>query len=89
MIENLDEVAAMLRRRYPTARVQIVSFAKHPDLTMAEQVGAAWLCSSHSELRFAAAGCASCLFAGAGCALGACCLMAMTLGSPAARCTAP
>lgn len=41
VIENLDEVAAMLRRRYPTARVQIVSFAKHPDLTMAEQVGAA------------------------------------------------
>ena len=39
VIENLDEVAAMLRRRYPTARVQIVSFGKHPDLTMAEQVG--------------------------------------------------
>ncbi len=39
IIENLDEVAAALRRRYPTARVQIVSFGKHPDLTMAEQVG--------------------------------------------------
>lgn len=39
IIENLDEVAAALRRRYTTARVQIVSFGKHPDLTMAEQVG--------------------------------------------------
>ena len=44
MIENLDEVQAILRQRYPAARVQLVSFGKHPELTMAEQVGwAPWL----------------------------------------------
>lgn len=50
VIENLDEVAAVLRRRYPTARVQIVSFGKHPDLTMAEQVRR-WVSEAHWKVQ--------------------------------------
>lgn len=38
IIENYDEVMQMLQQRYPLARVQLMDFGKHPNLTMAEQV---------------------------------------------------
>ncbi|KAL4439224.1 hypothetical protein ABPG77_004126 [Micractinium sp. CCAP 211/92] len=38
IIENSQEIRELLQRRYPAARVQLVDFGKHPNLTMAEQV---------------------------------------------------
>lgn len=40
IIENSRDIREVLQRRYPAARVQLVDFGKHPNLTMAEQVGA-------------------------------------------------
>ncbi|KAI7839288.1 hypothetical protein COHA_006986 [Chlorella ohadii] len=37
-VENSGEVAALLRRRYPAAKVQTVSFDRRPDMTVTEQV---------------------------------------------------
>lgn len=37
-MENSGEVAALLRRRYPAAKVQTVSFDRRPDMTVTEQV---------------------------------------------------
>ncbi len=39
MIENYEEIAAVLRKRYPAARVDSFDFGEHPEVTMAEQVG--------------------------------------------------
>lgn len=37
-MENSGEIVALLRRRYPAAKVQTVSFDRRPDLTVFDQV---------------------------------------------------
>lgn len=37
-MENSGEIAALLRSRYPAAKVQTVSFDRRPDLTVFDQV---------------------------------------------------
>jgi hypothetical protein len=37
-VENSGEVAALLRRRYPAAKVQTVAFDRRPDMTVTDQV---------------------------------------------------
>jgi len=37
-VENSGEVAALLRQRYPAAKVQTVSFDRRPDITVTDQV---------------------------------------------------
>lgn len=51
VVENTGAVAALLRRRYPAARVQVVDFGARPDMTMPDQVG--W--ASRSAARSSAA----------------------------------
>jgi hypothetical protein len=38
MVENLREVAKLIRERYPRARTAVYDFAKVPDLTVRQQV---------------------------------------------------
>lgn len=45
-VENSGEIAALLRRRYPAAKVQTVSFDRRPDLTVTEQVRLLWFMGS-------------------------------------------
>lgn len=45
-MENSGEIAALLRRRYPAAKVQTVSFDRRPDLTVTEQVRLLWFMGS-------------------------------------------